>query len=130
MAVDTDMGLVVPVIKDTDTLNAKKIDAAVADLAEKARAKKLRNSDLEGSTFTVSSLGKFGGLGFTPIINPPEVAILSVSNFQKKLILDNDNVLEKLFLPIALSYDHRVINGGDAGKFMVYLKHILESTDD
>ena len=130
VAVDTDMGLVVPVIKDTDTLNAKEIDSVVADLAEKARAKKLRNSDLEGSTFTVSSLGKLGGLGFTPIINPPEVAILAVSNFQKKLILDDGNVLEKLFLPISLSYDHRVINGGDAGKFMVYLKHILESTDD
>ena len=130
VAVDTDMGLVVPVIKDTDILNAKEIDAAVADLAEKARAKKLRNSDLEGSTFTVSSLGKLGGLGFTPIINPPEVAILAVSNFQKKLILDNGSVLEKVFLPISLSYDHRVINGGDAGKFMVYLKHILESTND
>ena len=130
VAVDTEMGLVVPVIKDTDMLNVKKIDESVANLAEKARGKKLRNSDLEGSTFTVSSLGKFGGLGFTPIINPPEVAIIAVSNFQKRLILDDGNVLEKTFLPVCLSYDHRVINGGDAGKFMVYLKHILESKDD
>ena len=130
VAVDTDMGLVVPVIKDVDSLNVEKIDLSVANLAEKARGKKLRNSDLEGSTFTVSSLGKLGGLSFTPIINPPEVAILAVSNFQKKLVLDGGNVLEKLYLPISLSYDHRVINGGDAGKFMVYLKHILESDDD
>ena len=130
VAVDTDMGLVVPVIKDTDTLNVEQIDLSVANLAEKARGKKLRNSDLEGSTFTVSSLGKLGGLGFTPIINPPEVAIIAVSNFNKRLVLDDGDVLEKSFLPISLSYDHRVINGGDAGRFMVYLKHILESKDD
>ena len=127
IAVDTDMGLVVPVIKDTDSLDVQGIDKSVASLAEKARGKKLRNADLEGSTFTVSSLGKLGGVGFTPIINPPEVAILAVSNFQQKLALDNGNVCEKLFLPLSLSYDHRVINGGDAGKFMVYLKHILEA---
>ena len=130
VAVDTDMGLVVPVIKDTDSLNVEQIDLSVANLAEKARGKKLRNSDLEGSTFTVSSLGKLGGLGFTPIINPPEVAIIAVSNFNKRLVLDDGDVLEKSFLPISLSYDHRVINGGDAGKFMVYLKHILESDND
>jgi len=130
VAVDTDMGLVVPVIKDTDSLNVESIDLSVANLAEKARGKKLRNSDLEGSTFTVSSLGKLGGLGFTPIINPPEVAIIAVSNFNKRLVLDDGDVLEKSFLPISLSYDHRIINGGDAGKFMVYLKHILESDND
>ena len=66
-------------------------------------------------------------MGFTPIINPPEVAILAVSNFQKKLILNEGSVCEKLFLPLSLSYDHRVINGADAGRFMVYLKHILEA---
>lgn len=130
VAVDTDMGLVVPVIKDADSINVENIDLSVANLAEKARGKKLRNTDLEGSTFTVSSLGKLGGLGFTPIINPPEVAIIAVSNFKKRLVLDDGDVLEKSFLPISLSYDHRVINGGDAGKFMVYLKHILESEDD
>ena len=127
VAVDTDMGLIVPVIKDTNRLDAQGIDKSIASLAEKARGKKLRNADLEGSTFTVSSLGKLGGVGFTPIINPPEVAILAVSNFQQKLVLDNGNVCEKLFLPLSLSYDHRVINGGDAGKFMVYLKHVLEA---
>ena len=127
VAVDTDMGLVVPVVKDADKLSVESIDMSVGNLAEKARSKKLRNLDLEGSTFTVSSLGKLGGVGFTPIINPPEVAILAVSNFQKKLTLDKGSVSEKSFLPLSLSYDHRVINGADAGRFMVYLKHILEA---
>ena len=127
VAVDTEMGLVVPVIKNADMLNVEDIDMSVANLAEKARDKKLRNTDLEGSTFTVSSLGKLGGTGFTPIINPPEVGIIAVSNFQKKVAIHKDKVIEKTFVPLALSYDHRVINGGDAGRFMVYLKDILES---
>ena len=95
-------------------MELESLDAAVSELASKARSKKLRNNDLEGSTFTVSSLGKLGGLGFTPIINPPEVAILAVSNMQRKLVLLNDEAEERLFLPISMSYDHRVINGGDA----------------
>ena len=130
IAVDTEMGLVVPVIKNADMLNVEDIDMSVANLAEKARDKKLRNTDLEGSTFTVSSLGKLGGTGFTPIINPPEVGIIAVSNFQKKVAINEGKVIEKTYVPLALSYDHRVINGGDAGRFMVYLKDILESLND
>ena len=130
LAVDTEMGLVVPVIKNADMLNVEDIDMSVANLAEKARHKKLRNTDLEGSTFTVSSLGKLGGTGFTPIINPPEVGIIAVSNFQKKVAINEGKVIEKTYVPLALSYDHRVINGGDAGRFMVYLKDILESLND
>ena len=127
IAVDTEMGLVVPVIKNADMLNVEDIDMSVANLAKKARDKKLLNTDLEGSTFTVSSLGKLGGIGFTPIINPPEVGIIAVSNFQKKVVINEGKVIEKTYVPLALSYDHRVINGGDAGRFMVYLKDILES---
>ena len=127
LAVDTEMGLVVPVIKNADMLDVKDIDMSVANLAEKARDKKLLNKDLEGSTFTVSSLGKLGGTGFTPIINPPEVGIIAVSNFQKKVAINEGKVIEKTSVPLALTYDHRVINGGDAGRFMVYLKDILES---
>ena len=129
LAVDTEMGLVVPVIKNADLLSVDDIDMSVANLAEKARDKKLRNTDLEGSTFTVSSLGKLGGTGFTPIINPPEVGIIAVSNFQKKVEIYEGKVIEKTYVPLALSYDHRVINGGDAGRFMVYLKDILESSN-
>ena len=127
IAVDTEMGLIVPVIKNADMLNVEDIDMSVANLAEKARDKKLRNTDMEGPTFTVSSLGKLGGTGFTPIINPPEVGIIAVSNFQKKVAINEGKVIEKTYVPLALSYDHRVINGGDAGRFMVYLKDILES---
>lgn len=127
IAVDTEDGLVVPVLHDADKLTVVEIDQAVSELASKARTKKLLKQNFEGSTFTVSSLGKIGGLGFTPIINPPEVAILALSNFQKKLVLENGTVKENTYLPISMSYDHRVINGGDAGRFMVYLKDILET---
>ncbi len=127
IAVDTEDGLVVPVIRHADELSVVKIDQQITELASKARLKKLLKQDFEGSTFTVSSLGKIGGLGFTPIINPPEVAILALSNFQKRLVMNNGKITENTFLPISLSYDHRVINGGDAGRFMVYLKDILES---
>ena len=127
IAVDTEDGLVVPVIRHADKLSVVKIDQQITELASKARLKKLLKQDFEGSTFTVSSLGKIGGLGFTPIINPPEVAILALSNFQKRLVMNNGKITENTFLPVSLSYDHRVINGGDAGRFMVYLKDILES---
>ena len=100
-------------------------------MAEKSRTKKLLTKDMEGATFTLSSLGKIGGVGFTPIINPPEVGILGVSRSTKKLTLDpKGRVVENEFLPISLSYDHRVINGADAGKFMLFLKQYLEKTDD
>ena len=83
--------------------------------------------DLKGATFTISSLGKIGGTGFTPIINPPEVGILGVSRSNKVLVkLENKKYLEKTIMPLALSYDHRVINGVDAGEFMQELKNLME----
>ena len=92
-------------------------------MAEKARNKKLLNTNLENRTITVSSLGKLGGTGFTPIINPPDVAIISMSKTYKRLVLAE----ELDIMPIAMSYDHRVINGADAGRFMVFLKDILDN---
>ena len=78
---------------------------------------------MKGGTFTISSLGKIGGIGFTPIINPPEVAILAISRSKSEIFLNSKkNVLQRDILPISLSYDHRVINGGDAGRFMIFLK--------
>lgn len=127
IAIDTEGGLVVPNIKDTDQLDELEISKKIQDLANKAKNKKLLKTDLEGSTFTVSSLGALGGTGFTPIINPPEVAILSISRAKKVLFRDNEDILEKDILPIAISYDHRVINGVDAGRFMVFLKEAIES---
>jgi len=126
IAVDTEDGLVVPVIQNADKLSLEEISLKIKELAEKSRNKKLLNTDLARRTFSVSSLGKLGGLGFTPIINPPDVAIISMSKTFKRLVLAEE--LE--IMPIAMSYDHRVINGADAGRFMVFLKEILDNFND
>ena len=126
IAVDTEDGLVVPVIQNADEFSLEEISLKIKELAEKSRNKKLLNTDLANRTFSVSSLGKLGGLGFTPIINPPDVAIISMSKTFKRLVLAEE--LE--IMPIAMSYDHRVINGADAGRFMVFLKEILDNFND
>ena len=125
MAVDTPRGLVVPVIKDADKKGIWDISADIITLATSAREGKLKPSDMQGGCFTLSSLGAIGGNGFTPIVNSPEVGILGVSKSQIKPIWDGAEFQPKLMLPLALSYDHRVINGGDAGRFMTYLVKIL-----
>lgn len=127
IAVDTPAGLVVPVLKDADKLSIKDINAQIKLLAKKAIEKKLLGKDLSGATFTVSSLGKIGGVGFTPIINPPEVAIIGISRAKKQVTLNGGEVVEKDILPLSLSYDHRVINGADAGRFMDSLKSLIEN---
>ena len=126
IAVDTKDGLLVPVIKDADSLNITEVANEIITLAEKAKNKKLLEKNLSGGTFSISSLGPMGGVGFTPIINPPEVAILGVSRAKKVPILEAGKLAEKTILPVALSYDHRVINGADAGKFMNFLKSEIE----
>ena len=126
VAIDTKDGLIVPVIKNANKLNLGEIAKTINTLAEKAKEKKLFKSDLEGATFTVSSLGQIGGTNFTPIINPPEVGILGVSRSKKIINFDGDQISNEIILPISLSYDHRVINGADAGKFMQTLKEVLE----
>ena len=126
IAVDTKDGLVVPVIKKADSLNITEVANEIITLAEKAKNKKLLEKNLSGGTFSISSLGPMGGVGFTPIINPPEVAILGVSRAKKVPILESDKLVEKTILPVALSYDHRVINGADAGRFMNFLKSEIE----
>ena len=126
IAVDTKDGLLVPVIKEADKLNITEIANEIIVLAEKAKNKKLLERNLSGGTFSISSLGPMGGTGFTPIINPPEVAILGVSRSKKVPVLEGNKLVEKTILPVALSYDHRVINGADAGKFMNFLKSDIE----
>ena len=130
LAVDTSDGLVVPVIKNANEFRVSELNNIVKDLAKKAQDKKLLASDIKASTFTVSSLGKIGGTNFTPIINPPEVAILGISNSKKVLTLADGNIEELAITPISLSYDHRVINGADAGRFMVFLKETLDKFDE
>lgn len=125
MAVDTPRGLVVPVIKDADKKGIWEISADVITMATLAREGKLKPSDMQGGCFTISSLGVMGGNGFTPIVNSPEVGILGVSKSQMKPIWDGSDFQPRLMLPLGLSYDHRVINGGDAGRFMTYLVKIL-----
>ena len=125
MAVDTPRGLVVPVIKDADKKGIWEISSDVITMAGLARDGKLKPNDMQGGCFTISSLGAIGGNGFTPIVNSPEVGILGVSKSQMKPIWDGSDFQPRLMLPLALSYDHRVINGGDAGRFMTYLVKIL-----
>jgi pyruvate dehydrogenase E2 component (dihydrolipoamide acetyltransferase) len=125
IAVDTPEGLVVPVIKAADEKSIWQLSAQIADLSDKARDKKLAMDDLQGGTFSVSSLGALGGTGFTPIVNAPEVAILGVCKMQTKPLWDGESFVPRKVLPLSLSYDHRVINGADGGRFMNYLTTAL-----
>jgi len=126
VAVNTDQGLVVPVIKDVNNLKIGKIAEAILEISIKARDKKLMKDDITGSTFTISSLGGIGGTGFSPIINPPEVGIIGVSRARKVAKIENENLVNATKLPFSLSYDHRVINGVDAGNFMTFIKATIE----
>ena len=126
IAVNTEQGLVVPVIKDVYKLKIGEIADSIQNISIKAREKKLMKNDITGSTFTISSLGGIGGLGFTPIINPPEVGIIGISRTKEVASIENGNITEKTILPFSLSYDHRVINGVDAGNFMSFIKTTIE----
>jgi len=121
MAVDTPRGLVVPVIKDVNEKGIWEISADIAALAGLAREGKLKASDMRGGCFTLSSLGAIGGTGFTPIVNAPESGILGVSKSQMKPVWYGHEFVPRLLLPLCLSYDHRLINGADAGRFMTHL---------
>ena len=124
-AADTPNGLVVPVIPNADRLDIYEIARVLAALSEKARAGKLKNTEMQGGTFTISSLGGIGGTAFTPIINAPEVAILGVSKSSQKPVYDKGAFLPRLMLPLSLSYDHRVIDGAEAARFAVFLAKVL-----
>lgn len=125
MAVDTPVGLMVPVIREVDKKSLWELSAEILELAEKARERKLKPDDMRGGCFTVSSLGGIGGNGFTPIINAPEVGILGVSRAAVKPVWDGEAFQPRTLLPLTLSYDHRVINGGDAGRFMATLTALI-----
>jgi pyruvate dehydrogenase E2 component (dihydrolipoamide acetyltransferase) len=124
-AADTPTGLVVPVIRDADRLSVYEIARALGDLSDKARAGKLTAAQMQGGTFTISSLGGIGGTAFTPIINAPEVAILGVSRSSHKPVFRDGAFVPRLMLPLSLSYDHRVIDGAAAARFVVYLAKVL-----
>jgi pyruvate dehydrogenase E2 component (dihydrolipoyllysine-residue acetyltransferase) len=125
MAVDTPAGLMVPVIRDVDKKTIWELAEEVLSMAAKARDRKLSPGDMQGGCFTISSLGNIGGTGFTPIVNAPEVGILGVSRATLKPVWDGSTFTPRNMLPLALSYDHRVINGGDGGRFMSQLVALL-----
>lgn len=125
MAVDTPAGLLVPVIRDVDKKSLWDLADEVIELAGKARDRKLRPDEMRGGCFTLSSLGGIGGRGFTPIVNAPEVGILGVSKADIRPVWNGEEFKPRQMLPLALSYDHRVINGGDAGRFLTQLVGLL-----
>lgn len=125
VAVDTPNGLVVPNVKDADQLGIIEISKRLGDLSKKARDGKLSPKEIQGGTFSISSLGGIGGTGFSPIVNAPEVAILGVTRSSMKPVWDGSSFVPRLMLPMSLSYDHRVIDGAAAARFMVRLVRLL-----
>jgi pyruvate dehydrogenase E2 component (dihydrolipoamide acetyltransferase) len=125
VAVDSPIGLVVPVIRDVDKKGLWELAAEFMEIIGKARDGKLGPKDMQGGCFTISSLGAMGGQGFTPIVNAPEVAILGVSKAEIKPKWNGSEFVPRNMLPLSLSYDHRAINGGDAGRFFTYLNSVI-----
>jgi pyruvate dehydrogenase E2 component (dihydrolipoamide acetyltransferase) len=120
-AVDTSQGLMVPVIRDADQKNIVTTAEEMGGLAERAREGKLKPAEMQGASFTISSLGGIGGTAFTPIINAPEVAILGASRANIKPVYSDGQLVPRLILPLSLSYDHRVIDGASAARFTSYI---------
>jgi len=125
VAVDTPSGLVVPVVRDVDQKGLFALAKELAEISAKARAQKLTAPEMQGSCFSISSLGGIGGTAFTPIINAPDVAILGVSKSQIKPVYQNEQFVPRLLLPLSLSYDHRVIDGALAARFISYYSSVL-----
>jgi pyruvate dehydrogenase E2 component (dihydrolipoamide acetyltransferase) len=129
LAVETPKGLVVAVTAGADRLSLEELGARIGDLASRGKQGALKPSEMEGSCMTISSLGNLGGVGFTPIINPPNVAILGVSQARVRPAWIEGAVAPRLILPLSLSYDHRVIDGADAARFCSYVRDVLGQAD-
>jgi pyruvate dehydrogenase E2 component (dihydrolipoamide acetyltransferase) len=126
VAVDTDRDLVVPVIRDADKKNILELSVELARLAEKARNKKITLDELDGAVFTITNLGGIGGTQFSPIIHAPEVAILGISRARQEATWMEGKFEPRLMLPLSLSYDHRLIDGADAARFLRWVVKALE----
>ncbi len=126
VAVDTDRGLLVPVIRDVDKKNIIELAVELSSVSAKARDKKLLAEEMEGGSFTITNLGGVGGTGFTPIVNHPEVAILGISRAQIEPVWVSDKFEPRSMLPLSLSYDHRIIDGADAARFLRWIVDALE----
>ncbi|HEV3022989.1 MAG TPA: 2-oxo acid dehydrogenase subunit E2, partial [Pirellulales bacterium] len=127
LAVDTERGLLVPVLHDVDRKSVFDLATEMGELAERARQKKLTGDEMRGGTFTITNLGGIGGTAFTPIINYPEVAILGLSRSRLQPVVREGQIVPRLLLPLSLSYDHRVIDGAAAARFVRRLVEMLEN---
>ncbi|MGM9508853.1 dihydrolipoamide acetyltransferase family protein [Larkinella sp. GY13] len=128
VAVDTERGLLVPVIRNADRLSVTEIARELTRISAEARERKTKMEDLEGGTFTISNLGGIGTTGINPIVNWPQVGILGLSASQVEPVWQDDQFVPRLRMPVTLGFDHRVINGADAARFLQYLKKITEDT--
>ena len=125
IAVDTPHGLMVPVIRDADRKGLWQIAAEIADLADRAVRRKVKPDEMGGASMSISNLGGIGGIGFTPIVNPPEVAILGITRTETITLWDGDTPRPVQMVPLDLSYDHRVINGADAARFLSHYAGLI-----
>jgi 2-oxoglutarate dehydrogenase E2 component (dihydrolipoamide succinyltransferase) len=130
IAVSTEEGLVVPVVRDADRKTFAEIEREIASLATRARERKLTLDELRGGTFTITNGGVFGSLLSTPILNPPQVAILGMHKIEERPVAQNGQVVIKPMMYVALSYDHRVVDGREAVSFLVRIKELLEDPEN
>jgi 2-oxoglutarate dehydrogenase E2 component (dihydrolipoamide succinyltransferase) len=130
VAVALDWGLIVPVIRGADERNILGLARAVNDLADRARSKQLKVEEVQGGTFTITNPGIFGGLFGTPIINQPQVAILGIGTIEKRPVVRDDAIAIRTMSYLALSFDHRIVDGADADRFMAHLKQGLQEFDE
>ncbi|WP_461483997.1 2-oxoglutarate dehydrogenase complex dihydrolipoyllysine-residue succinyltransferase, partial [Porticoccus sp.] len=127
VAVSTDKGLVVPVLRDADNMGIAEIESTIAEFGGKARDGKLTIEDMTGGTFTITNGGVFGSLLSTPILNPPQTAILGMHKIQERPVVENGQVVVRPMMYLALSYDHRLIDGKEAVQFLVAIKEMIEN---
>ncbi len=127
IAVDTEAGLIVPVLRDVDKKNVLNLALELAKLAEKTRQRKVSMEELQGGTFTISNLGSIGGQHFTPIVNKPQAAILGLARGVLKPVVKNGKIETRMMMPIALSYDHRIVDGADGARFIKELVQGFEN---
>ncbi|WP_150302632.1 2-oxo acid dehydrogenase subunit E2 [Pseudomonas saliphila] len=129
IAVETEKGLLVPVIRDADQKSISELHGELVETAAKARTKGLSISEMSGGCMTISSLGSIGGTSFTPIINAPELAILGITREFERLVMEEGQIINRRFIPLSLSYDHRVINGADAARFCRFFAQQLDQPE-
>ena len=126
IAVDTDRGLLVPVVRDADRKNILQLSVEIAQLSEKARTRKIALDEMQGGCFSISNLGGIGGTNFTPIVNAPEVAILGIARAKMEPVYKDGRFVPRLMLPLSVSYDHRLIDGADGIRFLRWVCEALE----